>query len=433
MLIKKSPVKINWLVNYVKKIFLAYDGVISDQEPDFSQDRAKIVFHDDRFRHFLLGQDDRILPITMEGWTSLTCNARCPNCTYTINQARNDSYRANQKLFSDISILRDILTDFSKAGIKSIIWTGGGEPTLNPQLSETVKMTKKVGLEWGIFTHGMNLSEKITKDLLSYEPRFFRISIKAGTAKSHYHEYKIHNNSYSIVKKNVIDAAKMTSYNKLCVGLGYALDGTVSKIELEGIKQFINDVMDESGGKLGFAAFRPKVICYKKNGEILLDQPLSNNLIKLPNMIEEYIIQPLKARFGDDLKLDLKRAMFNRLASPSSPKLSLATPWAGSMNHLGEGFILSELNGSPWKNTKYGSFAKKSFTETWFSKERIRLMELYKSGQILAPVHHKLSHVDEMLIEIRNRIGILKNNEVDEFFKQLNKMQKPNIKNWDFL
>jgi len=420
------------LLEYLRQIIESNNRVISSHQADFSQDRVKVVLHKERFRHFLLGEDDQILPITMEAWTSLACNARCLNCTYSQNDAKRDFERSGERLFSDISVIQKILHDFANAGVRSIIWTGGGEPTLNPELVQTVYATKAAGLKWGLFTNGMALSEGLIKNLLKADPSFLRISVNAGTQEGHNHEYRTSSSCFSLVKRNAIIAASATEASNRCVGLGYALDSDVSIKELDGIMTFITDVMNESDEKLGFVAFRPKVIFYR-NGSLVTKQPKAKRFYDVPKLIENRIILPLQARFGANLRIDLKKAMFHRLAAATPPSLSLATPWSGAINHLGEGFIISELNGTPWPNAKYGSFAEEDFERVWFGRKRRNLLNRFKIGDLQAPAHHKMSHVDEMLIEIRSKVGILREHEVDEFYQRFDELEPPNIRNWDFL
>lgn len=158
--------------------------------------------------------------------------------------------------------------------VKSLIFTGGGEPTLHPELDKMVKEAHDIGLEWGMFTHGLKFNEILIHSLLKYSPRFLRISVNSGSAFGHKQEYRIGLHTYELVKQNAILAAKISKEYRKCIGLGYAINGKISNQELIGIKEFILDVFERSIGALKSVAFRPKVLYYNSK-----ESQSKNNLL----------------------------------------------------------------------------------------------------------------------------------------------------------
>lgn len=58
-----------------------------------------------------------------------------------------------------VDLAGNILFQLATAGVKSVTWSGGGEPTLHPQFSEIIRYAATVGLDQGIYTNGANLSD----------------------------------------------------------------------------------------------------------------------------------------------------------------------------------------------------------------------------------------------------------------------------------
>lgn len=425
--------KVSWLLEYALKLHEQFKSVSSKLQDDYSEDRFKIFFHKDRLCTFLQGHDYKITPITFELWPSLSCDARCPLCTYSLNNARQEADQSAKLFLSDVDNYIRILGQFKEAGVNSVIITGGGEPLLNPRLLELTTRVKAMQFSWGMFTHGMLLTENTIHGLLSSSPRFIRISINAGSSLGHNREYRIGKHTYDLVRSKAILASTISQSYSKSIGLGYALNGGISDPDLSGIREFIIDIMEKSKGGLASVAFRPKVIYYSPSGQPTAKQPRADLLPELVRKIDEFITAPLHAMYGNELKIDFKKGMFMRLYKSGIPRNSLATGWAGSIDEKGRGYILSELNGSPWPNSQIGDFSRDTFANVWYGNKRKSIVEKYAKGEILAPAHHKLSHVDETLREIRNSVGILNEDETNSFFEKLDSHQLVKPKNWDFL
>ncbi len=428
-----NQTNVNWLLRYVLELNSQFISVSSNEKDDYSEDRIKIFFHKERLSYFLQGYDEKVIPITFEIWPSLSCDARCPFCTYSLNNARKEADKSQDIYLADTDNYKNILSQFKEAGVNSIILTGGGEPLINPKLVEIAMHINKLNLSWGMFTHGMLLNEDNINGLLSSSPRFVRISINAGSALGHKREYRIGMHTYELVKNNAITAANISHQYKKTIGLGYAVNGKTSDEELLGMKNFITEVMEQSKGGLASVSFRPKVIYYNNIGEPSIQQPNANSLPNLINKIEELVVSPLQETFKNELKIDFKKGMFRRLYNNMMPSNSIATGWTGSIDEKGRAYIISELNGSTWINSELGNFGINDFSDVWQSDKRKSIVSKYSAGELLAPTHNKLSHIDETLKEIRGHIGIMNEQEVNSFFHLLEKEQLAKPKNWDFL
>ena len=101
----------------------------------------------------------RIYPLHIDVGATKLCNARCIYC-----------YGLFQKMSNDIipgAVLVQLFHDAPLLGVKSLVVTGDGEPTLNPALYDACDEGKRMGLDIGIATNGIALNEKKIKRLLT--------------------------------------------------------------------------------------------------------------------------------------------------------------------------------------------------------------------------------------------------------------------------
>lgn len=103
--------------------------------------QIKLVRHPELLSYI---EGKTIVPINIEISPSGICDAKCPWCFYRSNQ--------NNKLL-DADVLTAFLSEAINLGVKSITWTGGGEPTLHPQF----KNFTICNIEQGLITNGLRV------------------------------------------------------------------------------------------------------------------------------------------------------------------------------------------------------------------------------------------------------------------------------------
>lgn len=430
---KARNLNVNKLLSKVSTLVADFEGD-TRKASNLGHDAIKVLFHREKFSQFLLGLDVEIVPITFEIWPSLSCDARCPLCTYSINHARKIADTQPQVILADTEGYLRILDKLAASGVLSIIVTGGGEPTLNPDLPRITKAIQNHGMQWGMFTHGLHLSPELASSLLEQSPRFLRISINSGSAAQHNKEYRLGDMAYVRVMENAIAAGKMATEFGNTIGLGYALDGRVSDDQLIGIGDFIIRTAEASQLGVAFASFRPKTIYYKKDSDISIEQPRKEQLASIQERLFAHVIEPVERVFGKAFRIDNKEFLFQAAASSPVLNKAIATGWTGQMDHNGVAYITSELNGSPWKDAAICRLGGESgFSEEWSSESRRRVFEMYSTGVKRLPLVSKLAHVELLLQAIRDEVGILNEREVDEFWNRVVLPITVRPRNWDFL
>jgi hypothetical protein len=101
-----------------------------------------------QFAAYLAGE--RVYPIGLEVSPSGVCNASCEFCWYA-----HDAEHGHRKVFLDAGRLAEILAEAADLGVKAVSWTGGGEPSLHPQIGKLVSLTHALGLKQGMFTNAL--------------------------------------------------------------------------------------------------------------------------------------------------------------------------------------------------------------------------------------------------------------------------------------
>jgi MoaA/NifB/PqqE/SkfB family radical SAM enzyme len=72
--------------------------------------------------------------------------------------------------------LTKVIIELKGRGLKTIEWTGGGDPTLWDSIADAIFFVDEMGLEQGFITNGVALKEKLTKSVLN-KLKWVRISM----------------------------------------------------------------------------------------------------------------------------------------------------------------------------------------------------------------------------------------------------------------
>lgn len=164
------------------------------------------------------GQFKQIMPITIQIAPSLRCTNRCPICSYgKIKKPllKTDVYmkpgtgksmrspRVSTPIHMSRHDMINVIHRFGEAGVKGVIFSGGGEPLMNSSTLEGMLYARR-GLLWeqpesrdarnrqkllsvGLFTNGhlLHRDDGIVKIARDIDPTFVRVSLNAGNSKAY--------------------------------------------------------------------------------------------------------------------------------------------------------------------------------------------------------------------------------------------------------
>jgi MoaA/NifB/PqqE/SkfB family radical SAM enzyme len=127
---------------------------------EFISPRSKLFGHLD---HLVALRDGKYLaPINVEIDLSNRCDLKCAGCHFAYTHVRGpwtgkqdkpDGYIPGGDLMNT-KLAGDILFQLAHVGVKSVTWTGGGEPTLHPDFDFIAEIAAFCNLEQGIYSHG---------------------------------------------------------------------------------------------------------------------------------------------------------------------------------------------------------------------------------------------------------------------------------------
>lgn len=109
-------------------------------------------------------------PITADIFLNSACNNKCPYCTYARYKQRSSSYMTFEDFTRNITILL-------ANGVKGVILTGGGEPTISPDFDKITKWLETYSIPYGINTN-FNVFKAI-------KPNYLKISLDGYDRESY--------------------------------------------------------------------------------------------------------------------------------------------------------------------------------------------------------------------------------------------------------
>lgn len=201
----------------------------------FIDPNGKLMKHIDRLAEIKAGLHPA--PVNVEIDLSNRCNLACKGChmAYTHDNALMDT---------DLAI--DIVKQLKAAGVRSVTWSGGGEPTFHPDI---IKIIEACELDQGIYTNGTHLSYELI-DVLKRKMKWVYISLDRNTRES-FLEYK----GVDKFPRAVAGAQLLVkAAGNATIGIGYLLDSTNYKR--------IADMTALALHKIGadYVQFRPLVV-----------------------------------------------------------------------------------------------------------------------------------------------------------------------------
>ncbi len=107
----------------------------------------KIALHP-QFSAYLAGK--KVYPVNVEISPCGICQASCEFCFY----ANTGELGSHRNVMLDANTLFEVMDEMAAMGVKSISWTGGGEPSLHPKIDELVAYANKY-FRQGMFTNAL--------------------------------------------------------------------------------------------------------------------------------------------------------------------------------------------------------------------------------------------------------------------------------------
>lgn len=127
---------------------MTYDTVGEYFEQKYTSTTAKLLQQQDRFDEWRNGI---YRPISLQLAPTDKCNLRCNFCSV-------DNRDGDQISFEEAARALDELT---RMGLRTVEFTGGGDPTMYPFITDLIELSYGLGLGIGFITNGVAVVEKI--------------------------------------------------------------------------------------------------------------------------------------------------------------------------------------------------------------------------------------------------------------------------------
>lgn len=337
-----------------------YNSTLPAEKQTMFSPQSKVLHHLDRVVDFL--HNKRVDPINIEIDPSNACNHSCPFCIsghLHLSKYKGTEFFNRQMMSREI--LMKLVKDISTSQTKSISFTGGGEPTMNPHLSEAINyLRKNSNIEMGMFTNGSMLSRFDMFETIVTSLRWVRVSLDSGVSEN-YNKLRVtnSNNNFDVVIKNI---KKLIEYKKkfksdITIGVGFV----VSKDNYEEIIDFANLFKNL---EVDYCQYKPEVIQVERNlSDSKKDQIppefWANKVISLLDKASKILGNKFQC---NSYKLkDLivhKNKQYGR-----EYKQCIGSQFQPCIGADGEVYVCTSHRGH--KERSYGNLKDKSFSEIW--------------------------------------------------------------------
>ncbi len=175
-------------------------------------DNHKLMYHPERVAEWKKRGD--CFPVYVEIGPTNRCNHNCIFC------ALDWLEKGVQEI--DKSVLIPALKDMAFYGVKSVMFAGEGEPLLHKDISIFTREAKKYGLDVSMTTNGTQFTQEKIEQCLPHLS-WIRFSMNAGTSETYAKVHKTNQRDFGKVIKNIENAVKFRSENRLETTIGVQL------------------------------------------------------------------------------------------------------------------------------------------------------------------------------------------------------------------
>jgi GTP 3',8-cyclase len=178
----------------------------------------KLLRHGDRVEAMQRGE--RVAPVTAEIDLSNSCPHDCPFCSFGTSESQG--YRQKNWVQMDTPRGLTLLEELATAGVKSVTFTGGGEPLVHRHVSQFFEKTSALGLKWGVVTNGFMLKGS-AREWIAKDATFVRVSLDAGTSETHQYSHGTKTPQFEQILDNMLATRELAGERPLAIGAGFCV------------------------------------------------------------------------------------------------------------------------------------------------------------------------------------------------------------------
>lgn len=301
----------------------------------------KLIYHTDRLNDWIEGK--RINPIYVAFSPSSLCNHSCTFCVY--------HYKKFEPIYFPLDRFKSLVEELKQAGVRSMFFAGDGEPLLNKNCLEMLRLTKKNGIDVAMNTNGLMANPKYADGLVE-NLSWIRFSINAGTSETYSKVHRTSPSDFEKVLANVeaLVVEKKKRSSKIAIGVQCVLLNE-NVHEIETLARKVKSI----GGD--YLAVKPFLKHPKTTWEASLDNK--------DDVLRD--LQNLESLNDDNFMFLLRDGNFQVTERPY--KSCLSGEFMIEIDAKGDVYSCGPHIGND--DHRYGNIMRKPFEEMWRSSECI--------------------------------------------------------------
>ena len=322
--------------------------------------QAKVLLHYEKIEKFLT--EGNVDPILIELDPSNACNHSCPFCiSGHIHFAKFKGTEFFNRAIMGEKNLMNLVKEIVTMNIQAINWTGGGEPTMNPNLKKAIKYIRENSkIKMGMFSNGTMLKKFDMFDELAKSLTWIRISLDAGNEKS-YNDLRVtnKNNDFKTVIENIKELIRVKKKlaSNLCIGTGFV----VTKDNYNEIIEFAELFKDLD---VDYCQFKPEIVQIEREGGVDRSKEQISSNFWLHDVVD--VLEKAKSILGNKFECNaykLEDLIMNPDNYGRNYKECLGSQLQPCIGADGNVYVCTNHRGH--KNYAYGNIFEKSFKEVW--------------------------------------------------------------------
>jgi radical SAM protein with 4Fe4S-binding SPASM domain len=334
--------------------------------------KFKILAHMDRLKELVDTGDTK--PITIEIDPINVCNHKCVWC------ADHKAIHGGEIL--SLEFVRKVLKELKECGAKSVLFKGGGEPTLHPQLVNFVNTARDCGMKAAMLTNGSKLkNNESLQDCILKNMEYVRISLDAPDEMLH--RYWHRTKDWKTILKGIsqLSERKRDNGSSCLIGVNILYDPKTYKELPKGVR------LAESLG-VDVLSFRKAYTTPYGFGN-----PWTAEALKEEREIRDHI-RSMKHSLRH-LMVDASRGEEIEDTSEDDLPYCLAVPLISVICADGCVYPCCDLRMVP--EYRLGDLHKNTFLEIWHSEKRRQVMEKVRDKRCYGMCTHRFAYYNKML------------------------------------
>ncbi len=307
-------------------------------------DSHKLMYHPERVAEWKEKGD--CYPIYIEIGLTNVCNHKCIFCG--LDWARGKNILSTETVFK-------LLNDMN-GKVKSICYSGAGEPLLHPDFPAIIRKTKESGIDISFSTNTVLFTEEIAKKTLPYTS-WIRFSVDSACSDTHSKIHGTQKEDFARILENLKNAVKIKKENNYKTTLG---------VQFLLIEENANELLDFIRLMKEIGVDNVQIKPYSQNPNSINKMNIDYN--KFAKLEEE-----AKKLSTKDFKVFFRTTRIERVSEEQDYPVCHGLPFFAIINEKG--------NVTPchmYYDTKdfiYGNIYEKSFSQIWKSPERQEVLK----------------------------------------------------------